>query len=164
MTDLGIDLDAEVWKQGIVSSQMGSPVLWHRYQRLEASPRVRRVRDCAVFLHVCMCTCMHPQTHCETIENKTASYSFYIPAPTAVPGNSKCSLSAFEVENVEQSQVRWADLHRHRCRCQSNSMTWLWRMSQESERIEAVQAAAGQKSWQLVRQLQLDLATRNSQF
>lgn len=102
MTDVGIDLDAEVSKQGMVSSHAGSPVLWHRYQRLEdRSPRVSRVRDCAVFLHVCMCTCMYTQTHCETLENGTASYSLYIPAPTRVPGNSKCSLSAFEVENVE---------------------------------------------------------------
>lgn len=102
MADLGIDLDAEVSKQGMVSSQAGSPVLWHRYQRLEdKSPRVSRVKDCAVFLHVCMCTRMYTQTHCETLENRTASYSLYIPAPTRVPGNSKCSLSAFEVENME---------------------------------------------------------------
>lgn len=102
MTDLGIDLDAEVWKQGMVSSQVGSPVLWHRYQRLEdRTPRVSRVRDYAVFLYVYMYTCMNTQTHCETLENRTASYSLYIPVPTTVPGNSKCSLSAFEMENVE---------------------------------------------------------------
>lgn len=102
MTDLGIGLDAEVWKQGMASSQAGSPVLWHRYQRLEdRSPRVSRVRDCDVFLHVCMCTRTYTQTHCETLENRTASYSLYIAAPTTVPGNSKCSLSAFEMENVE---------------------------------------------------------------
>lgn len=102
MTDLGIDLDAEVSKPAMVSSQAGSPVLWHRYQRLEdRSSRVSRVRDCAVFLHVCVCTRMYTQTLCETLENGTASNSLYIPALTTVPGNSKCSLSAFEMKNME---------------------------------------------------------------